>query len=343
MHGKLHLKVVLIPAALLIMALSAGCDDGPTSATGSVEASGSPGATPSGFPAGPTSLEEFDTSNLQLAADQILAGGPAKDGIPSLTNPETVPLDEADFLRPDDRMAVITVEDQARGYPMRLLNWHEAINDSIAGTDFALVYCPLCDSVSVVNRQIRDDKVLEFGISGLLHNSNVLLYDRTDQALWSQVGLSAISGPHAGESLDHLPWQITTFEQYRRRHPSGTVASFETGYDRDYGRNPYGQYFETEQLMFPVVKDDDRLPAKAGVVGVKLGDTVRAYPVERVAAAPDGRVQEPLGDGHIILQADAETGGVEVAQVPPDAQVIHTFWFTWAAFHPETTIFEAGE
>lgn len=341
MHGKLHLMFVSLQIVVLAVMITAGCDDAPSSATAreSVKEPVSAGAPP-GLPAGPTSLEQFDITDLQIPSEEILGGGPAKDGIPSLTNPEVVPLDQVDFLHPEDRVAVVTVEDQARAYPLRLLSWHEAVNDSLGGTEFAVIYCPLCDSVSVVDRRIREGKVLEFGISGLLHNSNVLLYDRTDQALWSQVGLKAVSGPHAGQSLEHLPWQITTFEQFRREYPRGTVASFETGHDRDYRGNPYEQYLQTEGLMFPVVREDDRLPAKTAVVGLKVGDTTRAYPVERIAAAPDGRVEESIGGGQVILEAEAQTGTVEVIQVPADAQVVHTFWFTWAAFHPKTTIFE---
>lgn len=115
----------------------------------------------------------------------------------------------------------------------------------------------------------------------------------------------------------------------------GISAAYRTGHRRDYSRNLYTSYFAHDRLMFPVAKRDDRLPLKAGVVGIKLDDTVRAYPMERVAAAQLGRVVEMIGeDGRVVLQADADTGSIRIVESPESAQVVHTFWFTWAAYLP---------
>lgn len=120
-------------------------------------------------------LAQFNTYDLTIPREQILSGGPPKDGIPSLTDPKAGVVEDSQYAD-GDRMVVVTVGDMTRAYPIRILNWHEAINDELGGVPIAVIYCPLCDSVSVVDRRLSDD-TLEFGISGLLHNSNVLLYE----------------------------------------------------------------------------------------------------------------------------------------------------------------------
>jgi len=307
----------------------------PNVATRSIEQAGD--ASPQDRPL----LRQFNTDRLTLPVDQIHRGGPPKDGIPSLTDPDTKPVNDARFDA-GSRVAVVTLNEQTRGYPFPILNWHEAVNDTLGDVPLAVIYCPLCDSVSVVDRRLKTDdgktKVLEFGISGLLYNSNVLLYDRQDEALWSQVGLEAVSGPHAGRSLDHLPFRIMTSARFRDQHPDATVLTTDTGHHRNYRRNPYTQYFATDRLMFPVKREDDRLPKKEPVLGIRVGDRAKAYPVAAIRQANDGVVEDQLGEHRIVLRAD-EHGTVAIDRAPEEAQVVHTFWFTWAAFHPQTAVF----
>ena len=285
-------------------------------------------------------LAQFDTKGLTIPRDQIRSGGPPKDGIPSLTDPKTVAVADAKYAD-GDRMVVVSVGDATRAYPIKVLNWHEAINDKLAApgtqaTPIAVIYCPLCDSASVVDRRMGD-ATLEFGISGLLYNSNVLLYDRKHNALWSQVGLEAVSGPHAGQSLKHLPWSITTFEQLKKTHPKASVVTTQTGHRRDYARNPYARYFANDRLMFPVAHHDHRLKNKEPVVGVQVGDHIKAYPIARIVKA-GGAVADRLGDHKITLKAD-DAGNVAVVEAPAEARTIHTFWFAWVAFHPKTDLY----
>ncbi len=283
-------------------------------------------------------LNLFNTDNLTVPRNELRSGGPPKDGIPALTRPEMIPVDEATYLEKDARIVVVRVGEEVRGYPVPILNWHEIVNDTVGGEALAVIYCPLCDSASVVERAIEDD-VLEFGVSGFLYESNVLMYDRTHDALWSQVGMEAVSGPYAGQTLRHLPWEIVSFERLREAKPDALVMSRNTGHRRNYASNPYESYFRDGQLMFPVSKTDDRLPDMEPIVGVRAGEDIRAYPVAAVAAEEDGRLQDRIGKGELTLEAgdDAE---VRVVALPDDAQVVHTFWFTWAAFHPETEIYE---
>lgn len=280
-------------------------------------------------------LAQFNLDNLSLDREDIHAGGPGKDGIPSLNRPKTLPVAKAEYPA-DARVGVVTVGKKTRGYPLAILTWHEAINDVLGDVPIAVIYCPLCDSVSVVDRRLGQT-IIEFGISGLLHNSNVLLFDRKTDALWSQLGLQAVSGPHVGKSLTHLPWRITTFAKFRKESPDADIVGRETGHQRDYDRNPYAAYFRTDRLMFPVTRRDVRLKAKTPVVGVKIGDIARAYPVEAIRQADGGQVIDRLGSAEIVLKADKDT--VSIVEVSEGASVVHTFWFAWAAFHPDTGVY----
>ncbi len=282
---------------------------------------------------------EFNLDNLVIPNEQITFGGPPKDGIPALSDPEHVALESCDGLKDDDRVVGVVVGGEARAYPLRVLLYHEIVNDEIGGTPVAIVYCPLCDSITAVDRRL-DGVVREFGVSGLLVNSNVLLYDRSDDSLWSQVGLTAISGPNAGRSLSHLPWEITTAAAWRTRHPDSTVMSFETGHDRDYDRNPYPDYFgSTDTLLFPIANEDDRLQRRDLVVGIRLGDTTRAYPVATIRNAPDGLVRDSIEGETIVLSAGPDGGSVRIVEAPTEALGVHTFWFAWVAFYPDTEIY----
>ena len=194
------------------------------------------------------------------------------------------------------------------------------------------------DVRAVIDRRL-DGRTYTFGISGLLLNSNVLLYDRTDDALWSQVGLTAISGPNAGRTLRHLPWELTAFGGWRTANPKATVVTFDTGYDRAYGQSPYGDYFSNDRLLYPLVTEDRRLPRKDPVVGVKIGATTRAYPVRTILKATDGIVRDTIEGQEIVLQADRESFTVRVVEAPPEAIVVYSFWFAWGAFHPEPEIY----
>jgi len=290
-------------------------------------------------------LEAFNTEGLTVERRLIRSGGPGKDGIPSLTvgehdePPRVVGVGEAGFLEASARVVGVTVNGASRAYPMGVLNWHECVNDTLGGVPIAVIYCPLCDSATVVDRRVGE-RVLEFGVSGLLLNSNVLLYDRQTEGLWSQAKLEAISGPMAGRSLTHLDgWRITTFGEWRKRFGGSTVLGFETGHRRDYGRNPYGGYFTNERLMFPVEREDDRLPRKARVVGVRVGGRAIAYPLERIAAE-GGRLVETFDEGKLVLEASGDDEAV-VSEAPEGAETIHTFWFAWAAFHPKTEVYGA--
>lgn len=287
-------------------------------------------------------LAPFNTNELRVPASEIISGGPGKDGIPALSQPKTTRASLVGFLTPEDRVIAVRVDGQQRAYPLRVLNWHEVINDQLGDTPIAVIYCPLCDSVSVVDRRI-DGQTLTFGVSGLLYNSNVLTYDQQHLGLWSQVGLTAVSGPYAGRSLKHIPWQIMRFDAWQAQHPQSAVVNLETGHRREYRHNPYHPYFTDHRLMFPVASRDERLALKTPVIGVRLGRVARAYPIKQIAQQAEGRVEDRI-DGHrLVITHDASSGGIAVEQAPELAGFVHTFWFAWAAMHPDTTIYRGGQ
>ncbi|MCI0363513.1 MAG: DUF3179 domain-containing protein [Phycisphaerales bacterium] len=283
--------------------------------------------------------EQFNLDDLLVPRDEILHGGPAKDGIPALTNPRVEAVGDARWLNLDDRLIGVTINGQSRAYPMRLLNYHEIVNDELGSVPIAVIYCPLCDSASIVDRRVRGT-VVEFGVSGLLHNSNVLMYDRASNGLWSQLGMNAISGPQFGSTLRHInSWQITSFENWRQQQSDSTVLTLATGHHRNYARNPYGDYCDTDELYFPIADEDDRLPRKARVVGVRFADRAIAYPVDVIAASPDGTLVTEIAGKRFAFACNEEATNVRVLEAPVDSSVVHTFWFAWASFNPQTELY----
>jgi len=184
----------------------------------------------------PRGAPQFDLSNVTVNAQEVRAGGPPKDGIPALTQPALIPVGRADYLRGSDRAIGVVIDDQARARPLAILNYHEIVNDTIADIPVAVTDCPLCDSVAVYDRRTPVGE-REFGVSGLLYNSNVLVYDRGGQpeSLWSQVNTTGVSGPVADKPLPAVPCELTTWQA---RHPNSLVLSPNTGHQRGYSRNP---------------------------------------------------------------------------------------------------------
>ena len=166
-------------------------------------------------PAFALSMNGFNLDNSLVPANQILRGGPPRDGIPALDHPRFEAADKADWLKDDDLVLGVTIDGQAKAYPVRILVWHEIVNDTLGDTPIAVTYCPLCGSGIVFSRQ-QDKQVLDFGVSGLLHNSDLLMYDRQSESLWSQIPGKAISGPRAGEVLERLAITHTSWKSWRR-------------------------------------------------------------------------------------------------------------------------------
>lgn len=278
----------------------------------------------------------FNVANAIIPRDEIISGGPPRDGIPSIDSPKFVRATEAGHLKDDDIVIGVTRDGVARAYPLRILVWHEVVNDAIAGNPIAVTYCPLCGT-SMVFDAVVAGRPRTFGVSGLLYNSDVLLYDRENESLWSQIAMRAVSGPDVGSKLTLLPSQHMTWAAWRDRHPDGQVLSTDTGHRRDYRRDAYASYFSSDNTMFPVPVTRHDLPNKEWVLGVLVNGDAAAYPVSRL---PDGEaVSDSVGGERIDILWNAAARHPEVTDSSGKTiPSVMAFWFAWQAFHPETKI-----
>lgn len=280
----------------------------------------------------------FDLSELTIPPEEVRHGGPPKDGIPALTDPAVLSAVSADYLADDDEVIGVEFGGEARAYPLAILDLHEVVNDQVGGRPIAVTYCPLCDSSVIFDRQ-SPQGVREFGVSGRLYNSNVLLYDRRDtgvESLWTQMGAVGVSGPGAGEPLLRLSLEVTDWGSWKSRHPKTTVLSDATGHRRTYDRTVYAVYFATDRLMFPVNDYDDLAPAKTPVLAVTSPGVSRAYRVLPEANGLERR--ETLGDASFDLILDEGSGRLRIENADPPITWCYTFWFAWSAFHPESEL-----
>lgn len=282
----------------------------------------------------------FDLSDSLIDSHQILAGGPPKDGIPSIDKPKFIIATEADFLRDEDRILGIDLNDTRKAYPISILNWHEIVNDEIGGEHFAITYCPLCGTGVAFSSGV-DGEQLEFGVSGLLYNSDVLLYDRQSNSLWSQIKSEAISGPFRGRKLTRLPVTHTSWADWKNSHPKTLVLSTDTGYSRDYTRNPYQGYEKSRALYFQVSdKAPDTYHPKERVLGLEINGRFKAYPFSEIDRAGRDQISDEFAGKKITIHWD---GGNQRATIKDNLgrqlPAIEGFWFAWFAFHPQTDVF----
>lgn len=215
-------------------------------------------------------------------------GGTPVDAIPPLDDPAVVPAEAADFLAPDEPVAGLVVEGEARAYPFRILDWHEVVNDRLGGRAVALTTGPLAGSAIAYEAEAGGGRRL-FSTSGLLYQSNKLLLDRETRTLWAQLTGRPLLGPLADDperALVPLPVVVTSFARWRAEHPETTVLSQATGFERDYRPGqPYASYYASDEVLFPVAARREELPAKTRVFGIGRGRAAAAFPLEAVAAA----------------------------------------------------------
>ena len=226
---------------------------------------------PADQPSSPTSSNPTTIDNTWLVPiNEILDGGPGKDGIPSIDNPQFTRADQVDFLENDDLVLLMRVGDVTKAYPHPILDWHEIVNDDIEGKKIAITYCPLTGTGIGWNREI-DGKETTFGVSGLLYNSNLMPYDRLTNSTWSQQRLDCVNGQLRGTNAEVYTLVETNFATLKRYFPQSQVLNGSTGFDRSYGRYPYGDYKSNQsRLLFPVSNKDNRLGLKERVLGVIL-------------------------------------------------------------------------
>jgi hypothetical protein len=342
---------------------------------------------------------EFSTdfSRHTVPYDEILSGGPPKDGIPAIDEPQFVTVEEADgWLEPQEPVILFELNGDARAYPLQILTWHEIVNDVVGDVPVTVTFCPLCNTGIAFERTF-EGQVLDFGTSGRLRFSNLIMYDRQTETWWQQASGDGIAGEFAGRRLTFLPALIIGWADFKTAHPQGKVLSRDTGFRRDYGRNPYVGYDDVNRspFLYDGPTTPGQLPAMARVLTVELkGETV-AYPNDVLqevhvindtiastdvvviwqpgtasglegAGVASGRdvgagavfqreldgqrldfrfdgtriVDEQTGSEWNVL-GQAIHGPLAGSKLRPVVSVNH-FWFSWAAFKPDTRVFEGS-
>lgn len=286
----------------------------------------------------PDTLKGFVLSNLIIPADEIMDGGVPRDGIRSLITPK---VSDKNMSVPETTEVLgVRFNGQARAYPVKILNFHEAVNDTLGGIPIVVTFCPLCGSgVSFVSK--TKEESLTFGISGLLYNSDVLLYDHQTESLWSQLMGKAISGPLSGEELEQIPTDRMTWEQWEKLNLNTTLGAYETKYPINYEQEPYREYLSSDQLMFPVNKQNRKIENKEMVIGVTYKGKYKAYPFAELKSTT-GKIEDILAGEPITIHFNKESNKAWLSREDWDKGVKSTvlFWFAWYAFHPETEIYK---
>ena len=411
--GFARMVIVGLSGALLLAACSGGTasppDDGggapsPRSAPrGTSETSASPELSVSASPELSSELSvsasgwATDFSRHEVHLNEFLSGGPGKDGIPAIDEPKFQSISKVDWLEDREPVIAFGIGDEWRAYPIQILMWHEIVNDTVAGTPVAVTFCPLCHTAIVFDRTV-DGLVLDFGVSGNLRHSDLVMFDRLTESWWQQATGRGIVGTYTGTHLEFLASQLISWAQFRELHPDGVVLSRDTGHVRNYGSNPYAGYDEADTDPF-LLDDrtliDGRLNPKVRIVGVVVDGDEVAYPLPQLAEV--GVANDTVGEEPIVvlwvpgtvsgLGAPTVAGGEEVGtavvfsrqavdgsvlefETAGDAGMRDTatgstwtldgsavdgplagerldpipndqpFWFAWAIFRPDTTIWQ---
>ena len=285
----------------------------------------------------------FDLANTIIPENKIFVGGPPRDGIPSIDKPRFVTAADASYLQDEDRILGVYHLGQARAYPIKILNWHEIVNDKFNDKAVVITYCPLCGSGIVYNAEIAG-KAYEFGVSGLLYNSDVLLFDRETETLWSQILAKAVSGKMVNTELKIIPSSHTSWKAWKQKYPDSKVLSTETGYTRDYARSPYGNYDKEVMTFFPVEFKSKRYHPKERVLGVRLNGKQKVYPFAEISKNSGREFTDEFAGEILTLEFDAENrDGLIKNSKSEIVPSINTFWFAWYGFHPNGEIYKYKE
>jgi len=301
----------------------------------------------------------FSLAPLLVARDLVVASGMPKDRFPALVDPPSWTTAQADaattrhskFLVAGDRVIGLALGGRARAYPLRMLVWHEVVNDTLGGVAVAVTYSPLCDSAVAFRRDGRSGR-LTFAFSGLLYQSNLLMYDRQPggkgESLWSQLAFGAIAGPAAADraTLSVVPISLEAWDDWRREHPDTTVLAPDPEMAERYASDPYTNYFGSDELRFPVrpLPSPAAYPLKTPVValGGKEGWSAFPFPVLAAAAGSPAALTTPPTPSATLAstlsyRSRGPTVAVDTESLPPGTGVVYASYFAWQATHPADT------
>lgn len=264
---------------------------------------------------------DFNQRTVKL--EEIISGGPSKDGIPAIDKPRFVtPQAAGAWLAPLEPVIVLAVNGDARAYPLQILMFHEIVNDVVGGQPVAVTFCPLCNASIVFDRRVAG-ALHDFGTTGKLRKSDLVMYDRPSESWWQQFTGKGIVGRYAGATLTQLASTIASFQDFAQAYPQGRVLSRETGHVRAYGKNPYRGYDRIGDLPF-LFRDpvDARLPAMERVIGITRGGKTRVYPFAALTVKPV--INDEVGGEPVVVFSHKELLSALDAEVIRDSRRIPT-------------------
>jgi hypothetical protein len=285
--------------------------------------SGSPaaGAATPEHPPFDTSEWKTDFGKHSVPFSDIMSGGPPKDGIRAIDKPEFVGVSASDaWLKPREPVVFFVHAGDARAYPVQILIWHEIVNDTVGGLPVAITFCPLCNTAIAFDRRVGE-RTLDFGTTGKLRFSDLVMYDRQTESWWQQATGQAIVGVLTGTQLTPLPAQTISWKTFKEAFPGGKVLSRHTGYNRPYGENPYIGYDDVNSSPFLYRgPKDPRLRPVERVVTVSLGGEDVAYPF---AALEKIRVVNDTVGGHkiVVLFEKGVTSALDGHSIPESRDI----------------------
>jgi hypothetical protein len=275
----------------------------------------------------------YGADDIDADPDTVFQGCPQRDCIPSIDQPEFFNTADVNYLDGDDVVLSLTLNNITRAYPTRILDRHEIVNDYFGETPVAVTYCPLCGSGLAFVR-VLDGKDVELGVSGLLHNNDLIMYDRQTESLWQQISGTAIAGPRRGSTLQSLPVTMNLWEEWKALNPQAEVLALPAE-RQHYRKKAYGDYDSSDRLLFPVTARDARLHVKKVVYGVDIGG--QAIAVEDQWLKNNGGWQYEINGK--VLRLEMDTAGGVTGLLDGEAIPVHRmYWFAWYSFHPDTSL-----
>ena len=270
---------------------------------------------PRPYYAGPEWKTDFSKHSVKYS--EIIAVRPPRDAIPPLDDPEFFLLSDVEnYMPPEWPVLSLEINGEARAYPLAILIWHEIVNDEVGGVPVAITYCPLCNTAIVFDRRV-DGTVLDFGTSGLLRNSDLVMWDRQTESWWQQITGEAIVGELTGARLSFLPATVVSWGEFRRAFPDGQLLSRETGFGKAYGQPPYIGYDDTGSAPFAFTGSvDSRLDAMERVVGLNIGGRSVAYPFALLEQHPV--VNDSVNGEDVVVFFGGETLSPFSGALTPD-------------------------